>query len=118
MARCMQRGFGVVRNWKQCRTKYKNLKYEYKTAKSAQDAAGSSGSGPGRYMKFFDEVEGIVLDRGFEGCQDMQRGPEGDQGAGRLGPLKGKTQSKEPKGDLVIEIDGEILTKNNNTTSL
>nr|XP_046156483.1 uncharacterized protein LOC123996807 isoform X1 [Oncorhynchus gorbuscha] len=107
MARCMQRGFGVVRNWKQCRTKYKNLKYEYKTAKSAQDAAGSSGSGPGRYMKFFDEVEGIVLDRGFEGCQDMQRGPEGDQGAGRLGPLKGKTQSKEPKGDLVIEIDDD-----------
>uniref|UniRef100_A0A4W5PCA4 Uncharacterized protein n=1 Tax=Hucho hucho TaxID=62062 RepID=A0A4W5PCA4_9TELE len=107
MARCMQRGFGVVRNWKQCRTKYKNLKYEYKTAKSAQAAAGSSGSGPGRYMKFFDEVEAIVLDRGFDGDQDMQRGPEGDQGAERLGPLEGQTQSKEPEGDLVIEIDDD-----------
>ncbi|KAM9384780.1 zinc finger and SCAN domain-containing protein 29-like [Pholidichthys leucotaenia] len=31
MARQMQRNFGVVRNWKQCRTKYKNLKYDYKT---------------------------------------------------------------------------------------
>ncbi|XP_029563488.1 bifunctional phosphoribosylaminoimidazole carboxylase/phosphoribosylaminoimidazole succinocarboxamide synthetase isoform X1 [Salmo trutta] len=107
MARCMQRGFGVARNWKQCRTKYKNLKYEYKTAKSAQAAAGSSGSGPGRYMKFFDEVEAIVLDRGFDGDQDMQRGPKGNQGAGMLGPLEGKTQSKEPEGDLVIEIDDD-----------
>lgn len=113
MARRMQRGFGVVRNWKQCRTKYKNLKYEYKMAKSAQAAASSSGSGPGRYMKFFDELEAILLDRGFDGKDgdhDMQRrGPEVDQGAGRLETLEGKTQSTAPEGDLVIEIDGEVL---------
>ncbi|XP_041704692.1 multifunctional protein ADE2 isoform X1 [Coregonus clupeaformis] len=111
MARRMQRGFGVVRNWKQCRTKYKNLKYEYKMAKSAQAAAGSSGSGPGRYMKFFDEMEAILLDSGFDGKdghQDMQRrGPEVDQGAGRLETLGGQTQSRAPKGDLVIEIDDD-----------
>uniref|UniRef100_A0A3Q0T1H8 Myb/SANT-like DNA-binding domain-containing protein n=1 Tax=Amphilophus citrinellus TaxID=61819 RepID=A0A3Q0T1H8_AMPCI len=41
MARQMQRNFGVIRNWKQCRTKYKNLKYDYKTAKSAHAAGGS-----------------------------------------------------------------------------
>ncbi|KAK6313949.1 hypothetical protein J4Q44_G00154080 [Coregonus suidteri] len=116
MARRMQRGFGVVRNWKQCRTKYKNLKYEYKTAKSAQAAAGSSG--PGRYIKFFDEVEAIVLDRGEDGDQDMQRGPEGDQGAGKLGHPEGQTQSKEPKGDLVIEIDhGAHLSPLNQSSS-
>ncbi|XP_035593066.1 multifunctional protein ADE2 isoform X1 [Oncorhynchus keta] len=111
MARRMQRGFGVVRNWKQCRTKYKNLKYEYKMAKSAQAAAGSSGSGPGRYMKFFDELEAILLDRGLDGkdgTHDMQRrGPDVDRGAGRLETLGGPTQSTAPAGDLVIEIDDD-----------
>lgn len=64
MARQMQRKFGVVRNWKQCRTKYKNLKYDYKTAKSAHAAGGgASAGGPGKYMKFFDEVEAILLDQ-------------------------------------------------------
>ncbi|XP_019752492.1 uncharacterized protein LOC109532212 isoform X2 [Hippocampus comes] len=62
----MQRTFGVVRNWKQCRTKYKNLKYDYKMAKSTHAArAGRSGS-PGKYMKFFHEVEAILLDAGPE----------------------------------------------------
>uniref|UniRef100_A0A3Q2SNL1 Myb/SANT-like DNA-binding domain-containing protein n=1 Tax=Fundulus heteroclitus TaxID=8078 RepID=A0A3Q2SNL1_FUNHE len=74
MARQMQRKFGVVRNWKQCRTKYKNLKYDYKTAKSAHAAAGSSAGGPGRYMRFFEEVEAILLDQGLEnGTEEMQR---------------------------------------------
>ncbi|XP_051930088.1 multifunctional protein ADE2 isoform X3 [Hippocampus zosterae] len=62
----MQRTFGVVRNWKQCRTKYKNLKYDYKMAKSTHAArAGRSGS-PGKYMKFFHEVEAILLGGGPE----------------------------------------------------
>ncbi|KAL1022609.1 hypothetical protein UPYG_G00029840 [Umbra pygmaea] len=109
MARRMQRGFGVVRNWKQCRTKYKNLKYEYKTAKSALATSGSSG--PGRYMKFFDEVEAILMDRGFEEedrDQETQKsGSEVDQVAERLGPLGGQTQNRPPEGDLVIEIDDD-----------
>uniref|UniRef100_A0A8C2W7J0 Myb/SANT-like DNA-binding domain-containing protein n=1 Tax=Cyclopterus lumpus TaxID=8103 RepID=A0A8C2W7J0_CYCLU len=74
MARQMQRTFGVVRNWKQCRTKYKNLKYDYKTAKSAHGGASASAGGPGKYMKFFDEVEAILLDRGLEnGTTEMQK---------------------------------------------
>ncbi|XP_010870567.1 multifunctional protein ADE2 isoform X2 [Esox lucius] len=109
MARRMQRGFGVVRNWKQCRTKYKNLKYEYKTAKSAQATAG--GSGPGRYMKFFDEVEAILLDSGFDrenGDKETTKSrPELDRGAERLGPVGGQTQARVPEGDLVIEIDDD-----------
>ncbi|XP_067993837.1 bifunctional phosphoribosylaminoimidazole carboxylase/phosphoribosylaminoimidazole succinocarboxamide synthetase isoform X2 [Melanerpes formicivorus] len=47
--------FGVERDWKQCRTKYKNLKHEYKSAKSAQDSGSTS-----RSMKFFSELDAIL----------------------------------------------------------
>lgn len=106
MSRQMQQSFGVARNWKQCRTKYKNLKYEYKTAKNAQSAGGSGGGGPGKYMKFFDEVEAILLDRGLEnGTLDMQRRLcDGEIGAGRLASPSGQ-QTRGPESELVIEID-------------
>lgn len=102
----MQRSFGVVRNWKQCRTKYKNLKYDYKTAKSAHAAGGSAAGGPGKYMKFFDEVEAILLDRGLEnGTTEMQkRLYDGEVAAGRL--QAGHTaQSTASESEVVIEID-------------
>ncbi|XP_064005406.1 bifunctional phosphoribosylaminoimidazole carboxylase/phosphoribosylaminoimidazole succinocarboxamide synthetase [Pogoniulus pusillus] len=47
--------FGIDRDWKQCRTKYKNLKHEYKSAKSAQDSGSTS-----RSMKFFRELDAIL----------------------------------------------------------
>lgn len=104
MARQMQRHFGVVRNWKQCRTKYKNLKYEYKTAKSAQAAGARSGVSPAKYMKFFDEVEAILLDRGLDnGTLEMQsRLDDGELGAGaeRL-----QTPAQATESEVVIEID-------------
>ncbi|XP_074848203.1 bifunctional phosphoribosylaminoimidazole carboxylase/phosphoribosylaminoimidazole succinocarboxamide synthetase [Carettochelys insculpta] len=46
--------FGIERDWKQCRTKYKNLKHEYKSVKSAQD------SGNTKSMKFFNELDAIL----------------------------------------------------------
>lgn len=100
----MQRKFGVVRNWKQCRTKYKNLKYDYKTAKSAHAAGGSSTGGPGKYMKFFDEVEAILLDRGLEnGTVEMQKKLyDGEMGGGRL---KTSAQTTASESEVVIEID-------------
>ncbi|XP_077964957.1 bifunctional phosphoribosylaminoimidazole carboxylase/phosphoribosylaminoimidazole succinocarboxamide synthetase isoform X2 [Gasterosteus aculeatus] len=93
MARRMQRSFGVVRNWKQCRTKYKNLKYDYKTAKGGHAAGGGA---PGKYMKFFDEVEAILLDRGLgDGTAEMQRRLyEGGGGAGE-------------ESEVVIEIEDD-----------
>ncbi|XP_074492188.1 bifunctional phosphoribosylaminoimidazole carboxylase/phosphoribosylaminoimidazole succinocarboxamide synthetase isoform X1 [Sebastes fasciatus] len=102
MARLMQRNFGVVRNWKQCRTKYKNLKYDYKTAKSAHAVGGGGAGGPGKYMKFFDEVEAILLDRGLEnGSAEMQkRLYDGEAGAGRL-------QTPASESEVVIEIDDD-----------
>lgn len=103
MARQMQRKFGVVRNWKQCRTKYKNLKYDYKIAKSAHAAGLSSAGGLGKYMKFFDEVEAILLDQGLEnGTMEMQKKLyDGETGAGRL-QTSGQTASES---EVVIEID-------------
>uniref|UniRef100_A0A669B9R7 Myb/SANT-like DNA-binding domain-containing protein n=1 Tax=Oreochromis niloticus TaxID=8128 RepID=A0A669B9R7_ORENI len=74
MAQQMQRKYGVIRDWRQCRTKYKNLKYDYKIAKSAHAAGGSSAGSLGKYMKFFDEVEAILLDKGLEnGSMEMQK---------------------------------------------
>lgn len=107
MARLMQMNFGVVRNWKQCRTKYKNLKYDYKTAKSAHAAGGSSSGSPGKYMKFFDEVEAILLDRGLEnGSMEMQKKLyDGELEAGRLQTPAQRTASES---EVVIEIDDGV----------
>uniref|UniRef100_A0A452HJ00 Myb/SANT-like DNA-binding domain-containing protein n=1 Tax=Gopherus agassizii TaxID=38772 RepID=A0A452HJ00_9SAUR len=46
---------GIERDWKQCRTKYKNLKHEYKSIKNAQDSGNTSKS-----MKFFNELDAIL----------------------------------------------------------
>lgn len=104
----MQRSFGVVRNWKQCRTKYKNLKYDFKTAKSAHAAGGSGAGGPGKYMKFFDEVEAILLDRGLEnGTVEMQKRLYDEEiASGRLQTPAGHiAQTASSESEVVIEID-------------
>lgn len=100
----MQRKFGVVRNWKQCRTKYKNLKYDYKIAKSAHVAGGDGQGGPGKYMKFFDEVEAILLDQGLEnGTTEMQKKLyDRETGAETLQSL---AQAGASESEIVIEID-------------
>ncbi|KAM4739272.1 bifunctional phosphoribosylaminoimidazole carboxylase/phosphoribosylaminoimidazole succinocarboxamide synthetase isoform 1-T1 [Anableps anableps] len=110
MARQMQRKFGVVRNWKQCRTKYKNLKYDYKTAKSAHAAAGSGAGGPGRYMRFFEEVEAILLNQGLEnGTEEMKkRLYNGDTIAGRLQTPPGNTRAiTTSDNEIIIEIEDD-----------
>lgn len=50
--------FGIDRDWKQCRTKYKNLKHEYKSVKNAQYSGNASKS-----MKFFRELD-VILGHG------------------------------------------------------
>uniref|UniRef100_A0A8C6HPD9 Myb/SANT-like DNA-binding domain-containing protein n=1 Tax=Mus spicilegus TaxID=10103 RepID=A0A8C6HPD9_MUSSI len=49
------RSLGVYRDWKQCRAKYKNLKYEYRTVKHAHRSGDSS-----RTMKFFHALDAIL----------------------------------------------------------
>ncbi|XP_028259523.1 bifunctional phosphoribosylaminoimidazole carboxylase/phosphoribosylaminoimidazole succinocarboxamide synthetase isoform X2 [Parambassis ranga] len=107
MARQMQRKFGVIRNWKQCRTKYKNLKYDYKTAKSAHSAGSSSLGSPGKYMKFFDEVEALLLDHGLEnGTFEMQKRLYSEEiGTGMMQTPAGQTSGSE--NEVVIEIDDD-----------
>ncbi|XP_048704157.2 bifunctional phosphoribosylaminoimidazole carboxylase/phosphoribosylaminoimidazole succinocarboxamide synthetase isoform X4 [Caretta caretta] len=46
---------GIDRDWKQCRTKYKNLKYEYRALQKENDHLGN----PRRKMRFYDEVDCI-----------------------------------------------------------
>ncbi|XP_046691861.1 multifunctional protein ADE2 [Silurus meridionalis] len=78
MARRLELQHGVVRDWRQCRTKYKNLKYDYKVSKSQ-----------GRPMRFFAEVDAILQGKEIEDFLDDEeedsprKGAEGDQAAAR-----------------------------------
>uniref|UniRef100_G1KUZ8 Myb/SANT-like DNA-binding domain-containing protein n=1 Tax=Anolis carolinensis TaxID=28377 RepID=G1KUZ8_ANOCA len=46
---------GICRDWKQCRAKYKNLKYEYRTVKYAHHSGDAT-----KTMKFFHELDAIL----------------------------------------------------------
>ncbi|XP_044081157.1 multifunctional protein ADE2 isoform X3 [Neovison vison] len=58
--------FGIERDWKQCRTKYKNLKHEYKIVKMAQD------QGITKSMKFFTELDAILGHNKTEKSQQQE----------------------------------------------
>ncbi|XP_041967885.1 multifunctional protein ADE2 isoform X1 [Alosa sapidissima] len=105
MARRLQQQYGVVRDWKQCRTKYKNLKYEYKIAKTTQ-AAGmvAATSGQVRAMKFFSEVESILRGKELDVGEEEDREEEEEEEE-RIGNLN--TQMRVPGGDQVIKIDDD-----------
>ncbi|KAM4854417.1 bifunctional phosphoribosylaminoimidazole carboxylase/phosphoribosylaminoimidazole succinocarboxamide synthetase isoform 2-T2 [Thomomys bottae] len=65
---------GIERDWKQCRTKYKNLKHEYNTVRRAQDL------GMTRSMKYFTELDHILgqdkMEKSQEcDCQDVDKIP-------------------------------------------
>lgn len=47
---------GIDRDWKQCRTKYKNLKYEYRALQKENDHHGNAK----RKMRFYDEIDCIL----------------------------------------------------------
>lgn len=47
---------GIDRDWKQCRTKYKNLKYEYRALQKDSSQLGSAR----RRMRFYDEINCIL----------------------------------------------------------
>ncbi|XP_075854013.1 bifunctional phosphoribosylaminoimidazole carboxylase/phosphoribosylaminoimidazole succinocarboxamide synthetase [Microcebus murinus] len=64
--------FGIERDWKQCRTKYKNLKHEYKIVRTAQDL------GVTKSMKFFTELDAILGHNKTEKSQE-QESQDGEQ---------------------------------------
>ncbi|XP_065520573.1 bifunctional phosphoribosylaminoimidazole carboxylase/phosphoribosylaminoimidazole succinocarboxamide synthetase [Lathamus discolor] len=84
--------FGIDRDWKQCRTKYKNLKHEYKSIKSAQDSGSARKS-----MKFFKELDAILGHSTMEQASkshndESERPPEGTE-------AKSEKNSIEMPGD-------------------
>ncbi|KAF4070927.1 hypothetical protein AMELA_G00279180 [Ameiurus melas] len=89
MARRLELQHGVVRDWRQCRTKYKNLKYDYKVSKNQ-----------GRPMRFFAEMDAILQGKDTEDFLDEEensprKGTEVDQTAAR----------REPEEEQYIKID-------------
>lgn len=96
MARRLDLQHGVVRDWRQCRTKYKNLKYDYKVSKSQ-----------GRPMRFFTEVDAILQGKDIEDFLDEEedfprKGTEGEQA----------TVKREPREAHYIKIDdGKRINK-------
>ncbi|KAM8800978.1 bifunctional phosphoribosylaminoimidazole carboxylase/phosphoribosylaminoimidazole succinocarboxamide synthetase [Rhynchonycteris naso] len=58
--------FGIERDWKQCRTKYKNLKHEYKIVRMAHDL------GVTKSMKFFTELDAILGQNKTEKLQEQE----------------------------------------------
>ncbi len=52
--RLMQQG--IERDWKQCHTKYKNLKYLYRSLQRGK----TDDADPRRLMRFYDEVDAIM----------------------------------------------------------
>lgn len=96
MARRLECQHGVVRDWRQCRTKYKNMKYDYKVSKSQ-----------GRQIRFFTELDAIMQGKNIEGRFEEDKSPRNipDQVAMR----------REPVEEQVIKIDdGKICIINRN----
>ncbi|XP_046771563.1 multifunctional protein ADE2 isoform X2 [Gallus gallus] len=84
--------FGIDRDWKQCRTKYKNLKHEYKSIKNGQDSGSTS-----RSMKFFNELDAIL------GHSTMEQASKSDNEESERPPEW--TEAKSGKDS--IEIPGD-----------
>uniref|UniRef100_A0A8C6G2X7 Myb/SANT-like DNA-binding domain-containing protein n=1 Tax=Moschus moschiferus TaxID=68415 RepID=A0A8C6G2X7_MOSMO len=61
---------GIERDWKQCRTKYKNLKHEYKIVRTARDL------GMAKSMKFFTELDAILGHKKTENSQQESQDEE------------------------------------------
>uniref|UniRef100_A0A673TC03 Myb/SANT-like DNA-binding domain-containing protein n=1 Tax=Suricata suricatta TaxID=37032 RepID=A0A673TC03_SURSU len=81
---------GIERDWKQCRTKYKNLKHEYKIVRMAQD------QGITKSMKFFTELDAILGHNKTETSeQEFQDGE----------PAKGRANVKTEEDWTVIDGD-------------
>nr|XP_055041778.1 multifunctional protein ADE2 isoform X1 [Misgurnus anguillicaudatus] len=71
MAERLEKQHGVVRDWRQCRTKYKNLKYDYKVSKSQN-----------RTMRFSAELDDILQARDMGSFDEgsTRKTPNKDQG--------------------------------------
>ncbi|XP_067272958.1 multifunctional protein ADE2 isoform X1 [Pseudorasbora parva] len=90
MARRLERQHGVVRDWRQCRTKYKNMKYDYKVSKSQ-----------GRPIRFFNELDAIMQGKNIEGTFEEDESPRNIPDRDQL------AMRREPVEEQVIKIDDD-----------
>lgn len=75
--RLMQQG--IERDWKQCHTKYKNLKYLYRSLQREK----SDEADPRRLMRFYDEVDAI-MNRTTNGSLPDRGAADNQADSGRL----------------------------------
>ncbi|XP_063314109.1 bifunctional phosphoribosylaminoimidazole carboxylase/phosphoribosylaminoimidazole succinocarboxamide synthetase isoform X2 [Pelobates fuscus] len=93
IAKRMQQ-LGVFRDWKQCRAKYKNLKYEYRAIK-----CGTS-FGDGSKMRFYDELDAILgSETVAELAENEERSPNLESEM-HLDPINPRDQVEVIPGDL------------------
>nr|XP_033800439.1 uncharacterized protein LOC117360582 isoform X2 [Geotrypetes seraphini] len=122
----MLQELGIDRDWKQCRTKYKNLKHEYKTVKKAHDLGNTR-----KTMKFFSELDVILGHKAAEQSSrlDMDKREEfiaqTDSRAENNSPdvpveeeeKNFHSQSSENPGTLCIKKDAPDIDDDSSTTS-
>lgn len=72
--RLMQQG--IERDWKQCHTKYKNLKYLYRSLQRGK----TDEADPRRFMRFYDEVDTIMNHTANGSLQDGGAAESTDSG--------------------------------------
>ncbi|XP_063459885.1 uncharacterized protein LOC134730275 [Pan paniscus] len=87
--------FGIDRDWKQCRTKYKNLKHEYKIVRTAQDL------GMTKSMKFFTELDAILGPNKTEKSRD-QESQDGEHVTECANVKMGEDQTVHPDREELI----------------
>ncbi|XP_058154046.1 bifunctional phosphoribosylaminoimidazole carboxylase/phosphoribosylaminoimidazole succinocarboxamide synthetase isoform X6 [Dasypus novemcinctus] len=93
---------GVYRDWKQCRAKYKNLKYEYRTVKYAHNSGDSS-----KTMKFFHDLDVILQ---YEPATQLT---EKDANGRRLATLNPSTAPEKTEGKMSAALeDEESISRN------
>lgn len=80
--RLMQQG--IERDWKQCHTKYKNLKYLYRSLQRGK----TDEADPRRLMRFYDEVDAI-MNRTTNGSPHDTGAADQQADSGRLTMLEG-----------------------------
>lgn len=79
---------GIDRDWKQCHTKYKNLKYLYRSLQRGK----SDEADPRRLMRFYDEVDAIM--------NRTTNGSPNDRGANQAAPGRHIIENSE-EGECV-----------------
>ncbi|XP_069312875.1 LOW QUALITY PROTEIN: bifunctional phosphoribosylaminoimidazole carboxylase/phosphoribosylaminoimidazole succinocarboxamide synthetase [Eulemur rufifrons] len=89
--------FGIERDWKQCRTKYKNLKHEYKIVRTAQDL------GVTKSMKFFTELDAILGHNETEKSQE-QESQDGEQVTECASVKMEEYQTEDPDRELIAKV--------------